>query len=607
MAGRDGSGAPCAGFRYNGGMSLRSAFAGVAVALCAATAYAAPAAVAAPLQSDNVTLLTKLPEAAGAASARFSPDGTVMYVSTFKGLHTYDIKDPADPKRLGFLALPHFENEDVDAGDGVVIISNDPSEGLGLIYVIDVRDPALPTIRTTIRNGDILGVSNELGVDETKSNTGHIANCLQECRWLWTTGTDEGISIFDLRDLDAPRFVKTMQMPAAKGKDAAGFTHDVYVDRSGIAWITGKDGTFGYTTADPENPQLAYRSDEDVLNSGNDGPSSPDTAQDHPLDFLHHNSIRTDIQLAQKPVTPGIPEETPGNGPPATTPPGSGSAPGGSHGTGTAPGAPSPVAAARPRPKRPKSLKARIARCKKVTSTRRGERRCNRRAKAAHRVAVRRYRKRLAAWRSSRPEPRYLGRAGSRTTFGGLGDVVAITEEDYTRPTCNGQGSLQTWQITPGTDNSDGSTKLRMLDMWTTELNGLSDGIGRSPATVLCSAHWFDEDRGLLAQGWYDQGVRFLDISDPRDIRQVGYWVTSGTFWGAYFAPTDPTRSIVYGLDVAGGIDVLRIDRAKPAINMATVRAPVANRWLAGSGAKTGAQPSKDWGFACPILASVVR
>ena len=97
--------------------------------------------------------------------------------------------------------------------------------------------------------------------------------------------------------------------------------------------------------------------------------------------------------------------------------------------------------------------------------------------------------------------------------------------------------------------------------MWTTELNGLESGVGRSPATVLCSAHWFDEDHGLLAQGWYDQGVRFLDISDPTEIRQVGYWVTTGTFWGAYYAPSDPTRSIVYGLDVTSGIDVLKIDQ----------------------------------------------
>src|SRR4051794_20620474 len=101
---------------------------------------AVPAAQAAPLHSDNVSLVDKLPEAVGAASARFSADGKTMYVSTWKGLLIYGLADPEHPAREGFLPLPHFENEDVDAGDGVVIISNDPSEGVGLLYVIDVSN-----------------------------------------------------------------------------------------------------------------------------------------------------------------------------------------------------------------------------------------------------------------------------------------------------------------------------------------------------------------------------------------------------------------------------------------------------------------------------------
>ena len=156
------------------------------------------------------------------------------------------------------------------------------------------------------------------------------------------------------------------------------------------------------------------------------------------------------------------------------------------------------------------------------------------------------------------------------------------------------------WQIRPGETNSDGSTKLQLLDMWTTELNELSTQTGRSPQTVMCSAHWFDEDRGLLAQGWYDQGVRFMDISNPRDIRQVGYWVTSGMFWGAYYAPTDPKREIVYALDIENGIDVLRIDRSKPAAKMRTLRARIPAEWT-GAGARK-LQASPTWGFACPLL-----
>ena len=455
--------------------------------MAAALALAAPA-TAAPTHSDNVSLVTTLPEAVGAASARFSPDGHYMYTSTWKGLHIYDITKPDDPQRVGFLPLPHFENEDVEAGPGIVVITNDPSEGAGLIYVIDVSNPTLPRIRSTIRNGDIFGISNEIAQDGTTSNTGHIANCFEGCRWLWTTGTSEGFSIFDLRDPDHPKFVRKQVVP--KG----GFTHDVFVDKSNIAWVTGQDGTFGYDASMPWAPYLIYRSDEKITNSGNDGPNSPDTAETYPLDFLHHNSVRTDENLADD-------------------------------GTVT---------------------------------------------KASN----------------------------------GLGNVMAITEEDYTRPTCNGQGSSQTWRISPTARNSDGTRKLEMLDMWVTELNGLETQTGRSPATIMCSAHWSDYNNGLIAQGWYDQGVRFLDISNPRKIRQVGYYI-QGMFWAAYFAPTDPTKQTVYGLDTEGGIDVLHIDRGKGG-SMArsrTVRAPILRRWLTGPRTKLTADAR--FGAACPLLGSL--
>jgi hypothetical protein len=228
-----------------------------------------------------------------------------------------------------------------------------------------------------------------------------------------------------------------------------------------------------------------------------------------------------------------------------------------------------------------------------------------RRVAARARASCRRKRNLRARRACLRAADRRYGAAPRRstaakgTTPGGLGDVMAVTEEDYDRPTCDGQGSLQTWQITEER-NSDGSAKLKMLDLWTTELNELSSQTGRSPATVQCSAHWFDEDRGLIAQGWYDQGIRFLDVSDPKNIRQVGYYATQGEFWAAYFAPSDPTRQTVYALDTAGGIDVLHIDRtgagAMRARSMpaAAVRAQMADP-------KRVNVASPKWGFVCRV------
>ena len=421
----------------------------------AAVLLLAPAAASAQgLKSDNVTVVGKLPDSAGAIGARFSPDGDTMYVTSATGLGIYDITAPEAPQLLSRLPLPHFENEDVDVGRDTVVITNDPSfSSVGMIYLIDVSDPAAPAVRSALPTS--LG-----GLADGDTGNGHIANCIAGCDYLYTTGTSEGLAIYDIRDLANPRFVKTFAIPGN------GFTHDVHVDSQGIAWVTGEDGTFGFDTTDPLNPRLVLRSDENVTNTGGGLPGDDGSG---PLDFLHHNMLR------------------------------------------------------------------------------------------------------LSA------------------------DTVAVTEEDYLKPGCDGQGSLQTWGITDER-NSDGSQKLKLLDLWTTELNELASLEGRSPATINCSAHWFDESGGLLAQGWYDQGVRFLDVSQPDEIRQVGYYATAGSFWAAYFAPTDPDHEIVYAIDVTSGVDVLRIDRSGA---LPTVRKAASSRDLRR--ARTAFAPHARWGLVCQL------
>src|SRR3954469_7236613 len=124
------------------------------------------------MQSDNVRLLGKLPDSAGAIGARFSPDGRTMYVSSATGLQVYDVSVPAAPRKLSQLPLPHFENEDVDVGRDTVVITNDPSfSGVGMIYLIDVSNPAKPVLRSTLpTNVPVAGTNN--------SDNGHIANCI---------------------------------------------------------------------------------------------------------------------------------------------------------------------------------------------------------------------------------------------------------------------------------------------------------------------------------------------------------------------------------------------------------------------------------------------
>src|SRR5829696_9413693 len=173
--------------------------AGVLTLLTLICALVAGPAAAAPLKSDNVRLLGKRPEATGAIGARFSPDGDTMYVTAATGLQIYDVSAPESPRKLSQLALPHLENEDVDVGRDTLIVSNDPSfTGVGVIYLIDVANPSSPSIRKALPTNVPL-------VGEDNSDNGHTANCIQRCNYLYTTGTSEGLTVYDIRDLDDPR------------------------------------------------------------------------------------------------------------------------------------------------------------------------------------------------------------------------------------------------------------------------------------------------------------------------------------------------------------------------------------------------------------------
>jgi hypothetical protein len=123
-----------------------------AIALLAgilALVLAGPAGAA--IQSDNISVLGKVPDSAGAIGARFAPDGETMYVTSATGLQIYDVSAPESPRKLSQLALPHVENEDVEVGRDTLVISNDPAfTGVGMLYLIDVADPASPSRRSVL-------------------------------------------------------------------------------------------------------------------------------------------------------------------------------------------------------------------------------------------------------------------------------------------------------------------------------------------------------------------------------------------------------------------------------------------------------------------------
>ena len=95
-----------------------------------------------PLMSGNVSPLLTLP-VGKPVGVRFRDNH--MFVTGTDGLTVYDISDPALPKPVGALPLPHFENEDVEVCGDTVLITNDreSKDYGGVLNVIDVANPSV--------------------------------------------------------------------------------------------------------------------------------------------------------------------------------------------------------------------------------------------------------------------------------------------------------------------------------------------------------------------------------------------------------------------------------------------------------------------------------
>ncbi len=132
------------------------------------------------------------------------------------------------------------------------------------------------------------------------------------------------------------------------------------------------------------------------------------------------------------------------------------------------------------------------------------------------------------------------------------GHILFATEEAITR-NCATSGRFATYDVRSTLDGSGftdpAGTRLEVLDTWTPE--------GAEGATACASAHYFDDrGDGLLAYSFYGQGTRFLDASDPGDIRQVGYFrPDDANSFAPYFH-----NGLVFVADNGRGVDILAID-----------------------------------------------
>lgn len=144
------------------------------------------------------------------------------------------------------------------------------------------------------------------------------------------------------------------------------------------------------------------------------------------------------------------------------------------------------------------------------------------------------------------------------------GNVLLVTEEDYENTDCTTAGSFQTWHV----ETLDGKPgAIKPLD----RINPVDTGEGVAlPHLAFCSAHWFDyHHSGIIAQGFYQGGLRLLDVRNPRDIKEYGYFAGGlSEVWDAYWVPernakgaaTGRKSNVVYTADLVRGLDVFTVD-----------------------------------------------
>jgi hypothetical protein len=203
---------------------------------------------------------------------------------------------------------------------------------------------------------------------------------------------------------------------------------------------------------------------------------------------------------------------------------------------------------------------------------------------------------------ANRPTDGKVRAAGVRN-----GNVALMTEEEF-QDDCDQSGRIVAADITSslggeGATNSTPAKPFRMtaLDSFHPARNAPD---GNAPTTE-CSAHYFEVSGSTLAAAWYNQGLRLIDASNARNLRQVGYYYVKGTN-----TTTNPSSlswdtawrgNLVYLFDMDRGIEILRLKRGPHAsAKLATVREP---RRTVDRLAKVPVSGLTDGSLVCPLFA----
>jgi hypothetical protein len=186
------------------------------------------------------------------------------------------------------------------------------------------------------------------------------------------------------------------------------------------------------------------------------------------------------------------------------------------------------------------------------------------------------------------------------------GNIVLMTEEDFTEP-CDRGGRIVAADIT---DSLGGELAASSTPANPFRLDALSafhptqDAAGTASPSGECSAHYFEVAGSSVAAAWYGQGLRLLDASDARNLRQVGYFYVTGTD-----PATNPSSlvwdvawrgDLIYVFDMSRGIEILRLEGGPSASStLRTVREPAPRADPLAARPVSGLTPGS---LVCPLF-----
>jgi hypothetical protein len=209
------------------------------------------------------------------------------------------------------------------------------------------------------------------------------------------------------------------------------------------------------------------------------------------------------------------------------------------------------------------------------------------------------------------------------------GNVLIGTEEDF--QSCAEAGRIVAVDLTDswGGEPAQNSTRTNPYRMKAlSSFHPFLDTPETANPDLQCSAHYFEIRASTLAAGWYGQGLRLVDVSDARDMRQIGYYRVTGTgadnpssnSWDVAWYNDDPPNGwssrkgkrsrkstrrgdYVYLMDMSRGIEVIRLRggganasaRMKSVVAPSVKRDPWAAKLVKGSSLVNG-------GYVCPLF-----